>query len=153
MAPYLNVVFHAVYCGDVMDAMRELASQHFQLEIVDVHGIPMKQKEDTKDDKLASRSTYSVPLFFSSSSSFSGTQQSDLTLKQLFQKRFKNRLIVRWKSVDRKLNVDVLPCKSVHRVTPFDVIASPTLCLMKHLVNDSQNPRFIFNELISSFGF
>lgn len=49
-----------------------------------------------------------------------------------------NELLLRWKSITRKTNPDTLPCKSVHRVTPLDLYASPSICLMKHIL--SQKP-------------
>jgi len=38
-----------------------------------------------------------------------------------------------WKTPDRSLNVDTLPCKSMHRITPLQITSSASSVLLKHI--------------------
>jgi hypothetical protein len=42
-------------------------------------------------------------------------------------------IALRWKSTDRRVDVNSLSCSCIHRVTPVNPASSPSQCLMKHM--------------------
>lgn len=128
--------------SSLVNAFQELAMKQFNLEVFKVEGIPMKQKETDS----SSRGMYEVVMVFPKSDHFGFLPARDesfhscLNLAENFTKRIRNQLTLRWKSVDRKIYPDnTLYCKCIHRITPINVVASPTVCLMKHLINESKS--------------
>ena len=47
--------------------------------------------------------------------------------------RIEHELVLQWKTTQRKLNTDTLPCSRILRVSPLDLRSSPSICLMKHV--------------------
>eukprot|EP01132_Coremiostelium_polycephalum_P002240 gene2240-2762_t len=136
--------------------MSDLAVLHFNLLSVLVTGIPMKESNQN-----STRAIYDVALLYPPTSITNPTTTTTTTittnchfnkifqqiqiendanlLKEYYSKistlelRLKNEILVKWKTNDKKINPETLPCTCVHKITPFLVSSNPSNCLLKHI--------------------
>jgi len=137
-----------VHVTHLRDAFLDLAVSHFHLASIKIQGIPMKDSKAKQGELEKSTgkklSEFPVELLYptrsylalsmSSSFSFSYFIQADTHIGHVLGSGFwhqtTRRQPVLWKTTDRTVDLDTLPCRHLYRVTPVE-LDPPTRALIR----------------------
>eukprot|EP01114_Cavostelium_apophysatum_P022585 TRINITY_DN8220_c0_g1_i1.p1 TRINITY_DN8220_c0_g1~~TRINITY_DN8220_c0_g1_i1.p1 ORF type:complete len:694 (-),score=122.35 TRINITY_DN8220_c0_g1_i1:35-2068(-) len=129
---------HVVHSSQLNSALQDLACIHFGLQSARIRGIPMREIHD----RGSNRTIYEVEILFQSNQN-KPVDWSEYSLASCNYRKSTEKYL-RWKSVDRKTNAELLPSKSAHRITPLEFTSPHSQSFVRHLF--SGKPVFLVTE-------
>lgn len=132
---------YAVETSSMRSAMLDLAQIHLDLISIKVSGIPMKKNNASSNSKenfdvvfLSQGAVHITPQVVMEDTKETGS--SSFVLGRQLQSPFMQRreMQLEWSKLDKATSPHMLPCRCVHRVSPYDLCSNPTICLLTHVM-------------------
>lgn len=132
----LRVEVNFVYPSYMKEAMSDLCISLNNLNVMNIQQIPLKL-----DPKNSVIMYYNTQILYPDASVENkyvnnGYFHHGKQLGSNFWKSTNRELKTFWRPFDKRINIDMLPCNSVHRISPYDASSLVSRSLMTHLLEN-----------------
>lgn len=130
---HLRVEVNYVYPSEVKNALLDLCISLNNLNVLNINQIPLKV-----ESKTASTMYYKTTVLYPNNNlqrkyTKTGHPHHGFRLGSNFWKSTDREIHTYWRPFDKRINVDTLPCSSVHKISPYDYSAFTSRSLFVHL--------------------